>query len=146
MFTDKTENELEFNPDLKLKHSSSTFHEEEQRIDVSPFQIKYLNTPIQNDCTLHASELPLSTVAKDFVSENFDNQSRNKPNEQPYNDIDDDLEYIRNYYDLPFEKRRRLCKTRYTRNLERIPQVGWKKRIRGFFRNFTRRVRTYFST
>ncbi|GFT22965.1 hypothetical protein NPIL_287551 [Nephila pilipes] len=70
-----------------------------------------------------ASELPFSTAAKDFVSESFGNQSRNKPNKQPYNNIGD-MDYIKNYKDLPFEKRRRLCKTKYTRNLEGIPRVG----------------------
>ncbi|GFT67460.1 hypothetical protein NPIL_554681 [Nephila pilipes] len=68
-----------------------------------------------------------------------------KPNKQRYNDIDD-LECVQNDIDLPFERRRRLCRKNYNRNLERVPQLGWKKRIHGFFRDFARRMRIYFST
>ncbi|GFS33799.1 hypothetical protein NPIL_498591 [Nephila pilipes] len=107
--------------------------------------LKNPNIYIKNDCSLHTFESQLSTEANDFVFNSCGIQSRNKPNKQRYNDTGD-LECAQNDKDLHFERRRRLCRKNYNRNLERVPQLGWKKIIRGFFRDFARRMRIYFST
>ncbi|GFT67269.1 hypothetical protein NPIL_535321 [Nephila pilipes] len=134
--------------DLKtyINHSTSNSHNIGQPIHVPlPINLKNVNTPTKNDCSLYVCESQLLTEANDFLSNSFGIQSRNKPNKQRNNDIDY-LECVQNDEDLPFERRRRLCRKNYIRNLEKVPQVGWKKRIRGFFRDFARRLRIYFRT
>ncbi|GFT69018.1 hypothetical protein NPIL_677891 [Nephila pilipes] len=148
MFCDKTESKLKFNLGLKsnINRGTSNSHNIDRPIDVPlSINLKNLNTIMKNDCSLYTAESQLSTEATDFVSNSIGSQSHNKPNKQRYIDIDY-LECVQNDKDLPFEKRRRLCKKNYNRNLKMVPQVGWKKRIRRLFRDFARRVRTYFSS
>ncbi|GFU29055.1 hypothetical protein NPIL_10041 [Nephila pilipes] len=156
MYCDKIEKKSELNPNLKINLicSSSNSHKKEQLVDVSPCtQTPTLNKPIQTDCPLlvpnryskqSESEPTVPMDASDFTPKTSGTQSHNK-----YNNHGSDETFISESAqidDLPFEKRRRHCRTKCTRNLESIPQVGWKKRIRGFFRDFVRRVRIYFSS
>ncbi|GFT66479.1 hypothetical protein NPIL_632741 [Nephila pilipes] len=104
MFCDKTEHKLKFNTYLNPKSNCSTSnsHNIEQPIDVPlSINLKNPNIYIKNDCSLYASQSQLSTEASDLESNSCGIQSRNKPNKQRYNDIDD-LECVQNDIDLPF--------------------------------------------
>ncbi|GFT41264.1 hypothetical protein NPIL_663541 [Nephila pilipes] len=150
MFCDKTEEKLELNADLKLNIGCniSNSHKKELRVDASSCtQIPTLNKPIQTDCFLLApnrylkqseyeSEPTFSMDASDLKPKSSGTHSRNKHNDHGSDNFGS-LERVQKD-DLPFEKRRRCCRTKYTRNLESIPQVGWRKRIRGFFHDFAR--------
>ncbi|GFT34397.1 hypothetical protein NPIL_618671 [Nephila pilipes] len=134
MFCDKTEEKLELNADLKLNTgcSSSNSHKKELRVDVSPCtKITTVNKPFQTDCFLIAPNRTLkqseyesvpsfSMDASDLTPKSSGTQSRNKHN-NPGSDNFGTLERVQKD-DLPFEKRRRHCRTKYTRNLESIPQ------------------------
>ncbi|GFT35054.1 hypothetical protein NPIL_668421 [Nephila pilipes] len=123
MFCDKTEEKL--NADLKLNTgcSSSNSHKKELRIHVSPCtQILILNKSIQTDCFLLAPNRSLkqseyesvptfSMDANDLTPKSSGTQSRNKHN--PGSNNFSTLERVQND-DLPFEKKRRCCRTKYT--------------------------------
>ncbi|GFT80324.1 hypothetical protein NPIL_488731 [Nephila pilipes] len=158
MYCDKIEKNSELNPNLKINliYSTSNSEKKEQRVDISPCkQIPTLNKPIQTDCPLLAlnrcskqleyeSEPMDSIDASDLTPKTSGTQSHDKYNNYALYEISA-LESVQ-IEDLPFEKRRRQCRTKYTRNLGSTPHVGWKKRIRGFFRDIARQVRIYFST